>query len=51
MVDAMRRRGSQRAEPIEDFQEVSAAPEADDPHALSDARSLLEKLRRASATS
>src|SRR5271154_4414292 len=42
--DAMRRRGRQRAEPLEDFQEFLAAPEGEDPHALSDARRLLETL-------
>ena len=37
IVDALRRRGRQRIEPLEDFQEFLAAPEAEDPHALSDA--------------
>ena len=44
VVDALRRRGRRRAEPIEDFEEFLAAPEAEDPHALSDARKLLETL-------
>ena len=33
-----------RVEPIENFEEFLAAPEAEDPHALSDARKLLETL-------
>jgi RNA polymerase sigma-70 factor (ECF subfamily) len=44
VVDALRRRGRQRIEPLEDFQEFLAAPEGEDPHALSDARRLLETL-------
>src|SRR5579863_4880740 len=44
IVDALRRRGRQRIEPLEDFQEFLAAPEAEDPHALSDARKLLKTL-------
>jgi RNA polymerase sigma-70 factor, ECF subfamily len=44
IVDAMRRRGARRVEPIEDFEDFLAAPEAEDPHALSDARRLLETL-------
>jgi RNA polymerase sigma-70 factor, ECF subfamily len=44
IVDVLRRRGRQRVEPLEDFQEFLAAPEAEDPHALSDARKLLETL-------
>src|SRR5271155_3121960 len=44
VVDALRRRGRRRAEPLEDFEEFLAAPEAEDPHALSDARKLLETL-------
>ena len=51
VVDALRRRGRRKVEPIENFEEFLAAPEAEDPHALSDARKLLETLRRASATS
>src|SRR6516164_2086060 len=43
-VDALRRRGRQRAESLEDFQEFLAAPEGEDPHALSDARRLLQTL-------
>ena len=45
IVDALRRRGRRRAEPLEDFEEFLAAPEAEDPHALSDARRLLETLQ------
>jgi RNA polymerase sigma-70 factor (ECF subfamily) len=44
IVDALRRRGRRRVEPIENFEEFLAAPEAEDPHALSDARKLLETL-------
>jgi RNA polymerase sigma-70 factor, ECF subfamily len=44
VVDALRRRGRRRIEPIENFEEFLAAPEAEDPHALSDARKLLETL-------
>jgi len=44
IIDAMRRRGARRAEPIEDFQEFLAAPEGEDPHDLSDARKLMETL-------
>jgi RNA polymerase sigma-70 factor, ECF subfamily len=44
IIDALRRRGRQRIEPLENFQEFLAAPEGEDPHALSDARRLLEKL-------
>jgi len=44
IIDAMRRRGARRAENIEDFQDVLAAPAEEDPHALSDARKLMETL-------
>jgi RNA polymerase sigma-70 factor (ECF subfamily) len=44
IIDAMRRRGSRRAEPIEDFEDFLAAPAEEDPHALSDARKLMETL-------
>ena len=44
VVDALRRRGRQRAEPLENVEEFLAAPETEDPHALSDARRLLETL-------
>ena len=44
VVDALRRRGRRKAEPLENFEEFLAAPEAEDPHALSDARKLLETL-------
>ena len=44
IIDAMRRRGARRAENIEDFQDVLATPAEEDPHALSDARKLMETL-------
>ena len=44
IIDSMRRRGARRAEPIEDFEDFLAAPETEDPHALSDARKLMETL-------
>jgi len=44
IIDAMRRRGARKVEPIEDFEDVLAAPEGDDPHDLSDARKLMETL-------
>jgi RNA polymerase sigma-70 factor, ECF subfamily len=44
VVDLLRRRGRRRAEPLESVEEFLAAPEAEDPHALSDARRLLETL-------
>ena len=44
IVDALRRRGRQRIEPLENVEEFLAAPEAEDPHALSDARRLLDML-------
>src|ERR1700690_2766539 len=44
VVDALRRRGRRKVEPLENFEEFLAAPEAEDPHALSDARKLLETL-------
>ena len=44
VVDALRRRGRRRVEPLENFEEFLAAPEAEDPHALSDARKLLKTL-------
>ncbi len=33
IIDAMRRRGAHRFQPIEDFETVLAAPEPEDPHA------------------
>ena len=33
VVDALRRRGRRRVEPLENFEEFLAAPEAEDPHA------------------
>ncbi len=44
IIDAMRRRGARRAEPIEDFEDFLAAPAEEDPHALSDAKKLIETL-------
>jgi RNA polymerase sigma-70 factor (ECF subfamily) len=44
IIDAMRRRGARRLEPIEDFEAVLAAPEAEDPHTRSDVVRLLEQL-------
>jgi RNA polymerase sigma-70 factor, ECF subfamily len=44
IIDAMRRRGARKAEPIEDFEAVLAAPEAEDPHAFSDVERLLTSL-------
>ncbi len=44
IIDAMRRRGARRAEPIEDFEEFLAAPAEEDPHTLSDAKRLMEAL-------
>ena len=43
-IDAMRRRGVRRAEPIEDFEGVLAAPEEPDPHQRSDVERLMETL-------
>jgi RNA polymerase sigma-70 factor (ECF subfamily) len=44
IIDAMRRRGARRIEPIEDFESVLAAPEGEDPHARSDAERLMQQL-------
>jgi RNA polymerase sigma-70 factor, ECF subfamily len=44
IIDAMRRRGARRIEPIEDFESILAAPEAEDPHARSDAERLMQQL-------
>src|SRR5271157_6241008 len=44
IIDAMRRRGARRADPIEDFQDFLAAPQEEDPHDLSDAKRLMETL-------
>ena len=44
IVDALRRRGPRNVEPLEDFQDFLAAPEPEDPHALSDAQRLIEGL-------
>ena len=43
-VDALRRRGVRKAEPIEDFEAVLAAPEPVDPHQRSDVERLMEGL-------
>lgn len=44
IVDALRRRGVRRAEPIEDFEAVLAAPEAEDPHTRSDIERVMRQL-------
>jgi RNA polymerase sigma-70 factor (ECF subfamily) len=44
IVDAMRRRGARRFQPIEDFETILAAPEGEDPHARSDAERLIAQL-------
>jgi RNA polymerase sigma-70 factor (ECF subfamily) len=44
IIDAMRRRGARRFSPIEDFETTLAAPEAEDPHARSDAERLISQL-------
>jgi len=44
IIDAMRRRGVRRAEPIEDFEAVLAAPEVEDPHTRSDIERVMLKL-------
>jgi RNA polymerase sigma-70 factor (ECF subfamily) len=43
-IDAMRRRGVRKAEPIEDFEAVLAAPDPPDPHNRSDVERLMESL-------
>lgn len=43
-IDALRRRGVRRAEPIEDFEDFLAAPEAEDPHTRTDVERLMETL-------
>ena len=45
IIDALRRRGVRRYEPIEDFEAVLAAPEAEDPHTRGDVERLLEQLQ------
>src|ERR1700722_2818427 len=45
IIDAMRRRGARRSEPIEDFEGVLAAPEVEDPHTRGDVERLLEQLQ------
>ena len=49
IIDAMRRRGARRSEPIEDFEAALAAPEAEDPHLRSDIERVMLKLAPASA--
>jgi RNA polymerase sigma-70 factor, ECF subfamily len=44
LIDAMRRRGVRRVEPIDDFEAVLAAPEAEDPHLRSDIERVMQKL-------
>ena len=44
IIDAMRRRGVRRFEPIEDFEAVLAAPVEEDPHQRSDVERLMEGL-------
>ena len=44
IVDALRRRGVRRAEPIEYFEETLAAPETPDPHDRSDVERLMREL-------
>ena len=44
IIDAMRRRGARQFVPIEDVNAVIAAPEGEDPHALSDAERLIARL-------
>jgi RNA polymerase sigma-70 factor (ECF subfamily) len=45
IIDAMRRRGARRLQPIEDFETILAAPETEDPHARSDAERLIARLQ------
>jgi RNA polymerase sigma-70 factor, ECF subfamily len=45
IIDAMRRRGARRFQPIEDFESILAAPEIEDPHARSDAERLITLLQ------
>jgi RNA polymerase sigma-70 factor, ECF subfamily len=44
IIDAMRRRGARQFAPIENFESVIAAPEGEDPLALSDAERLIARL-------
>jgi RNA polymerase sigma-70 factor (ECF subfamily) len=44
IIDALRRRGVRRHEPIEDFEAVLPAPPAEDPHQRSDVERLMEAL-------
>jgi RNA polymerase sigma-70 factor (ECF subfamily) len=45
IIDAMRRRGARRFQPIEDFESILATPEIEDPHARSDAERLIAHLQ------
>jgi RNA polymerase sigma-70 factor, ECF subfamily len=44
ILDAMRRRGAHRFQPIEDLENVLAAPESEDPHFRSDTERLMKHL-------
>ena len=44
LIDALRRRGVRRYEPIEDFEAILPAPPEDDPHQRSDVERLMETL-------
>jgi RNA polymerase sigma-70 factor (ECF subfamily) len=44
VIDAMRRRGARQTAPIEDFENLLAAPEPPDPHARSDADRFISAL-------
>src|SRR5260370_13048537 len=44
ILDEMRRRGAHRFQPIEDFENMLAAPEGEDPHFRSDAEFLMRHL-------
>ena len=51
IIDALRRRGVRRHEPIEDFEAVLAAPPEEDPHQRSDVERLMETLSPVRRTS
>ena len=44
IIDAMRKRGTRRAEPIEDFADILPSPQDEDASALTDARKLVDQL-------
>ena len=44
IIDAMRKRGTRRAEPIEDFADILPSPQDEDASELTDARKLVEQL-------